>query len=142
LVMKIGNASEICLLADELRHRVFIEEQGVPLDEVFDEKSESAVHVVLLEGDTPAATARIVREGDAWRIGLVAVDKCMRGKGLGEKIMLAAMDYIVAQAGSEIILTAQQEVCGFYEKLGFEEYGERIIFESGFVLVPMKKCRH
>ncbi|MCL2752672.1 MAG: GNAT family N-acetyltransferase [Defluviitaleaceae bacterium] len=138
LLTKIGNSPEIGALADKLKQKVFIEEQGVPKNEVFDELAESAVHVLVLDGNNPVATARIVNEGETWRIGLVAVDKLMRGKRLGEKVMQAAMDYIIAQAGNEIVLTAQQEVCKFYEKLGFEQYGEVIRFESGFVLVPMK----
>jgi ElaA protein len=138
-ITKIGGSSEIRVLADELRQKVFIEEQGVPKDEVFDELNESAVHVVLLDCDKPVSTARIINEGSAWRIGLVAVDKSMRGKRLGEKVMEVAIDYIVTQSGNEIVLTAQQEVCKFYEKLGFEQYSEVIKFESGFVLVPMKR---
>jgi dUTP pyrophosphatase len=138
LITKIGNSPEICVTADKLKQKVFIEEQGVPKDEVFDGLNESAVHVVILDGSNPVSTARIIKEGEAWRIGLVAVDKLMRGKRLGEKVMQAAIDYITAQAGNEIVLTAQQEVCKFYEKLGFEQHGEVIVFESGFVLVPMK----
>ena len=138
LITKISNSSEICLLANELRQKVFIDEQGVPQDEVFDELNKSAIYVVIMNGNTLVSTARIVQEGSAQRVGLVAVDKALRGKRLGEKVTRAAIDYIVAQAGNEIVLTAQQEVCKFYEKLGFKQYGEVITFESGFVLVPMK----
>ena len=138
LTIKIGNSPEICMLADKLKQSVFIEEQGIPKDEIFDGPDDKAVYVVILDGDSPISTARVIRENDAWRIGLVAVDRSMRGKHIGEKVMRAAMEYIFAQEGNEIVLTAQQEVCGFYEKLGFERYGEVITFESGFVLVPMK----
>jgi len=138
LITKIGNSSDLYELADKLKQKVFIEEQGVPKDEVFDGLNENAIHVVILDGSNPVSTARIIREGNAWRIGLVAVDKSMRGKHLGEKVMQDAIDYIIAQEGNEIVLSAQQEVCKFYEKLGFEQYGEIITFESGFVLVPMK----
>jgi len=48
--------------------------------------------------------------------------------------------HIISCGGKEIILTAQQEVCGFYEKLGFAQNGEVEVFESGFILVPMKLC--
>jgi len=126
------------MLADKLKQSVFIEEQGIPKDEIFDGLDDKAVYVVIWDGKNPVATARVIRENDVWRIGLVAVDKSMRGKHLGEKVMKAAMEYILDQEGNEIVLTAQQEVCGFYEKLGFKRYGEVITFESGFVLVPMK----
>ncbi|MCL2592167.1 MAG: hypothetical protein FWD82_02260 [Defluviitaleaceae bacterium] len=32
----IGDTPEICMLADKLKQKVFIEEQGVPKDEVFE----------------------------------------------------------------------------------------------------------
>ena len=136
---QIGNSLEICLMADELRQKVFIDEQGVPQDEIFDGLNESAVHLVLADDNNPIATARITQEDNAWRIGLVAVDKPMRGYHLGEKVMQIAIDYIVSELGNEIVLTAQQDVCRFYEKLGFKQHGEEIKFESGFVLVPMKR---
>ena len=135
---RIGNLPEICILADELRRKVFVEEQGVPADEIFDGLNENAIHVVILDGHAPVSTARITNEGNTWRIGLVAVDKLMRGNRLGEKVMQVAIDYITAQAGKEILLSAQQEVREFYEKLGFKQCGEATVFESGFVLVPMK----
>ena len=50
----------------------------------------------------------------------------------------AAGYYINEKDGMEILLTAQQQASGFYEKLGFCQYGELVRFESGFVLVPMK----
>ena len=138
----IGNSPEIHQLATQLRQKVFIDEQGVPQDEIFDRLNEKATHVVITDGHSPIATARIIREGNPWRIGLVAVDRSFRGKKLGEQVMRVAIDYITSQSenetGTEIILTAQQEVYAFYEKLGFEQYGENITFESGFVLVPMR----
>ena len=52
--------------------------------------------------------------------------------------MQAAIEYIISKDGREILLTAQKQVCGFYEKLNFVQCGEIEVFESGFVLVPMK----
>jgi NAD(P)-dependent dehydrogenase (short-subunit alcohol dehydrogenase family) len=68
----------------------------------------------------------------------VAVKKSRRGEHLGEKIMQEAMKFIALHNGHEILLTAQSEVKRFYECLGFEQDGDVISFESGFVLVPMK----
>ena len=139
LIIRIDGSPETRALADGIRQRVFIEEQGVPRDEIFDELNGIATHIIILDGDMPIATARIIDEGDAWRIGLVAVEKPMRGRGLGERIMRIAMDYIISRSGKEIILTAQQDVCKFYEKLGFDKFGDNIVFESGVTLVPMKQ---
>ena len=53
-------------------------------------------------------------------------------------MMKVAIEYVASHGGSKILLTAQQQVLGFYQKLGFEQCGEADALESGFVLVPMK----
>ena len=138
--IKIGNNAELIKASDELRKNVFIDEQGVPEEEIFDGLNLQAVHIVAFDGDTPVATARALNEGKSWRIGLVAVDRSRHGENLGVKVMRAAIEHIISCGGKEIVLTAQQEVCGFYEKLGFVQNAEVEVFESGFVLVPMKLC--
>lgn len=139
LKIRIGTTAELGAAADELRRKVFIDEQGVPTEEVFDGFSGQAVHVVVFDGNSPVATARVLKNGDNWRIGLVAVDKSRRGQHLGEKVMQTAMKHIASHGGREIMLTAQKQAIGFYEKLGFVQCGEVEVFESGFVLVPMKQ---
>lgn len=54
----IGSYAAYGQAADALRRRVFMDEQGVPEEKIFDGLNESAVHVVLFEGDEPAATVR------------------------------------------------------------------------------------
>ena len=139
LEIKIGCSAELVTAADKLRHEVFIDEQNVPYDEIFDGMNEKSVHFVIFDESSPIATARALNDNGSWRIGLVAVKKSRRGEHLGEKVMHEAIDYITSHNGHEILLTAQQEVRPFYERLGFEQDGELISFESGFVLVPMKR---
>jgi len=127
-------------MADKLRRIVFIDEQGVPKEEIFDGLNFQAIHIVVFDGDMPTATARVLNNGNSWHIGLVAVDKSRRGQHLGEKVMQVAIEYIISNGGKEILLTAQQQVRGFYEKLNFAQCGEAKIFESGVILVPMKFC--
>lgn len=134
----VGPYCQYGAAADVVRRAVFLEEQGVPEDEVFDGKNEQAAHVVLWVDETPAATVRMYKKPECWSIGLVAVVRERRGTHLGEKAMRAAIDYIAAQGGREIELSAQEHACGFYEKLGFKPCGEIVRFESGFVLVPMR----
>ena len=138
--IEIGTCTELIKASDELRCTVFIDEQGIPKDEIFDGLNHQAIHIVVFDSDVPVATARVLNDGDKWRIGLVAVDKSRRGEHLGKKVMQAAIEYIISNGGKTIVLTAQQEVYGFYEKIGFEQCGDVEVFESGFVLVPMKKC--
>jgi ElaA protein len=140
LEIKIGTHVELGKAADELRRMVFIDEQGVPENEIFDGLNTQATHLVVFDGGAPVATARALNDGDNWRIGIVAVEQSRRGQRLGETVMQVAIEYIVSNGGKEILLAAQQQVRGFYEKLGFVQCGEVEVFESGFVLVPMKLC--
>jgi len=102
--------------------------------------SYGALHIVVYDGIIPIATSRVkaTNNSGSYQIGLIAVDKSRRGQHLGEKAMLFAMEYIASHGGREIFLTAQQPVVGFYKKLGFEQSGDIDVFESGFVLVPMR----
>ena len=136
--IKIGTYTELGAAADELRRKIFIEEQKVPEGEVFDGLSEQCSHVVIFDCNIPVATARLIQSGKSWRIGLVAVDQSRRGQHLGEKVMRTSMNYILSRGGEESLLTAQLQARGFYEKLGFHSCGENQVFESGFILVPMK----
>ena len=138
LETKVGACPELIKAADELRQIVFIDEQGVLEEEIFDGLNNQAVHVVVFDRNAPVATARILNDGDIYRIGLVAVSKSRRGERLGVKVMQVAIQHIATNGGKEVLLTAQQEVRGFYEKFGFVQCGEAETFESGFVLVPMK----
>ncbi len=138
LKIEIGAYDALIKAADELRRIVFIDEQGIPENEIFDGLNIQATHIVIFNSNVPIATARIINNGHNWRIGLVAVSKSMRGQHMGESVMKAAIEHITSNGGEEILLTAQQQVCKFYEKFGFCQCGEAETLESGFVLVPMK----
>lgn len=140
--IKFGTYDDLGAAADMLRRKIFIDEQGVPEDEVFDGQNPQSVHVVLFDRDKPIATTRLIQIDKRWKIGLVAVEKSRRGQQLGKKIMHSSIQYIFSHEGDEIFLTAQNTARKFYEKLGFAQYGENIVFESGFILVPMKLSKH
>ena len=95
LEIKIGTNAELIKASDELRKKVFIDEQGVPEEEIFDGLNHQAVHIVAFDGDTPVATARALNNDNSWRIGLVAVDRSRRGENLGVKVMRAAIEHIL-----------------------------------------------
>lgn len=136
--IEIGSYDKLGVSADSIRYKVFINEQGVPDDEVFDELNISALHIVVFINELPVATARVIKEATSWQIGLVAVNKEYRSLHLGEKVMTTALQYIASHGGKKVTLSAQQYVQSFYEKFGFKQCGEPERFDSGFVLVPMK----
>ncbi|MBU3033300.1 GNAT family N-acetyltransferase [Tritonibacter mobilis] len=112
---------EACL---KLRFEVFVDEQGVPVEEERDALDDSASHLLALQDGTPVGTARIVFQDDTAKIGRVCVVKTARGTGLGAKLIEACVSVAGNQAGiTRAKLGAQTHAIGFYEKLGFEVYG-------------------
>ncbi|NSY38725.1 GNAT family N-acetyltransferase [Leisingera sp. ANG59] len=107
-----------------LRHQVFVEEQGVPVEEEQDDLDASATHLLALQDGAPVGTARIVFNGNTAKIGRVGVLASTRGTGLGAKLIEAAVDAARARPGvTKAMLGAQIHALGFYEKLGFMAFG-------------------
>ena len=107
-----------------LRHQVFVEEQGVPVEEEKDALDASATHLLALRDGVAVGTARIVFKGDTAKIGRVCVLTSARGTGLGAKLIEAAVETARVRSGvAKAKLGAQIHAIGFYEKLGFTAFG-------------------
>lgn len=107
-----------------IRRAVFIEEQSVPEELERDEHDASAVHFLGVLNGSPVGTARIVVKEDAAKIGRVAVLKEARGTRQGQALIKACVGWARQNGCARAILGAQVEALGFYEKLGFNAYGD------------------
>lgn len=106
-----------------LRMRVFVDEQKVPPWEEVDDLDETADHFAATLDGTIVGTARLVDKGHgAGKIGRVAVEKEVRGRGVGDALMRAVMAHGFEQFQT-LILDAQMYVIPFYERLGFVAEG-------------------
>jgi predicted GNAT family N-acyltransferase len=113
-----GAGFETCL---DIRLRVFVAEQNVPLDEERDSYEETARHFLALWSCDAAGTARaIVKEPGLIKIGRVAVLTPYRKFGIGVALMRAVEE---AFEGATFQLDAQIQAMGFYEKLGYVAEG-------------------
>ena len=112
-----------------IRRKVFIEEQEVSEEEEMDGLDDQAEQYLLTVDGKPAATARVrYPDNSKGKVERVAVLQEYRGLHLGEKLMNRIIDDISGRKGiGEILLAAQTQVIGFYEKLGFEAYGEEFL---------------
>ncbi|MBD3665484.1 GNAT family N-acetyltransferase [Sulfitobacter aestuariivivens] len=106
----------------ELRRVVFIEEQGVPVEEEIDALDVESLHLLARDGDTPVGTARVYIADDIAKIGRVCVLKSHRGAGLGAALIMAALEVSAGKARTAK-LGAQLHALGFYETLGFAATG-------------------
>ena len=107
-----------------IRVKVFVEEQNVPLEMENDEFDEIATHYLVTKGGEPIAAARWVSTDEGIKLERFAVLKEHRRKGLGYIILQQLLNDVVP-INKDIYLHAQVGVESFYEKYGFIVVGER-----------------
>ena len=122
--MRIELAADVDLCR-ALRRTVFVEEQGVPEAEEWDDLDGQAIHVLAWLDGQPTGTARILIDGPVGKIGRVCVLPAAGGTGLGAALIRASLDVLRFRPGiTHAKLGAQVQAIGFYEKLGFIACGE------------------
>jgi predicted GNAT family N-acyltransferase len=119
-----------------IRQAVFVEEQGFSAVLEFDSIDATALHLLVLEDGSPAATARLYQDDGHWHIGRVAVLKGFRGRGIGAVAMRIIMQKAQQLGAVEVYVGAQRQAEGFYNNLGFVPCGAEYD-EEGVPHVPM-----
>ena len=115
----------------------------VPLSLEIDKDEAYAVHFVLLlddQDETAVSTLRILpsANGEQALIQRVATLKPYRGQGYAQKLMVNVLYFLQSQHFKIVELHAQIQAIPFYEKLGFESFGD-IFLDAGIQHVAMKK---
>ncbi|APO66356.1 GCN5-related N-acetyltransferase protein [Rhizobium gallicum] len=83
---------------------------------------------VAIEGDRVVGTVLVTRyKEESATINMVIVDESLRGRGLGRRLMDAALGI---SAGRPLRLTATEDGLPLYQKLGFRETG-RVLQHQG-----------
>ena len=116
-----------------LRRTVFIEEQNVPEADEVDGRDAGAVHLLATVDGRAVGTARLLVSGDSGKIGRVCVLAEMRGKGIGARLIEAAVrEFAANPAIGKVKLSAQINALSFYERLGFTAEGDEYL-DAGIV---------
>ncbi len=101
----------------QIRQRVFVVEQSVPITLEWDGLDENAQHLLALNQQQQVlGCARIIGDGS---IGRMAVVQEMRGCGIGQALLIAAINIYKQQCLEKVTLSAQTHAIGFYQKAGF-----------------------
>ncbi|WP_411843694.1 GNAT family N-acetyltransferase [Salinicoccus sp. HZC-1] len=107
---------EQCL---EIRKRVFVEEQNVPMDREIDEHEDFSIHI-LLKDDTPLGTVRYrPLSKETIKVERMAVLPEARGLKLGRRLMDFVHEHAKHYGYEKSRLGAQKHAASFYEKLGY-----------------------
>ena len=140
LTVKLVETEEEMEAAIEVRFRVFVAEQQVPVEEELDEFDSDATHAIAIHQGQVVATGRVVygNEDSAARIGRMAVDIEWRRKGIGGRLLRFLEAEATAQGVNTYILNAQEYVKDFYAAHGYVERGETFL-EADIVHILMRK---
>ena len=123
----------------KLRQDVFVVEQHAAYADLDGRDLEPETRHVVLEDDSGAVVgcARVLDDGDTWRIGRVALHPAARGHGLADPLMETALQ--VCQ-GRDVVLDAQAALANWYAGFGFEVDGAEFL-EDGIPHLPMRLRR-
>ncbi|MBK6965627.1 MAG: GNAT family N-acetyltransferase [Bacteroidales bacterium] len=111
-------------IARTIRYAVFVEEQKVPEELEYDEYETVCYHYLAFVGDVAVGTCRWRPTSRGIKLERFAVLPEHRGKGFGDLLVQQALKDVLVE-GKAIYLHAQEQVAGFYGRLGFKAYGER-----------------
>ena len=126
VTVRTGPWSELKEDASRIRTRVFVQEQGIPAEEEWDDADATALHAVAYNHlGQPLATGRLLQgaPGQA-KIGRVAVHEVRRGPGVGQAVRAALLEAATRRGDGEVVLHAQRSAENFYRRLGFAVHGD------------------
>lgn len=139
IVVELRTAADNLDPAFQVRKKVFVEEQGVSMQEEMDGNDQGAYHALAWKDETPVGTARL-REYDqsTAKVERVAVCNPHRDNGIGTRLM-ERMEELAAKKGyNSVLLHAQVGVTEFYEKLGYTASGD-VFLDAGIEHVKMHR---
>jgi predicted GNAT family N-acyltransferase len=125
--------------AFEVRRQVFVREQGISEDLVFDGHDKEALHMVVKDGERVIGSARVQFLADNQaKLERMAILKRYRRKGIGREMLLFLNAVWKDKHVQQVIIHAQFEVVPFYKLCGFDEFGLPFQ-EAGIKHVKMRK---
>jgi ElaA protein len=121
-----------------LRQDVFVVEQECPYPDLDRRDLEEGTrHVLLRDGDELMGYARVLDDGEVWRIGRVVLARQARGRGLADPLLETALQVCPDRP---VVMDAQTPLRGWYEGFGFEVSGEEFL-DDGIPHLPMRLRR-
>jgi len=108
----------------ELRVQVFCEEQGVAPDEELDGRDHDCTQIVALDEKGVLATCRLRPIEGAAKLERMAVDRRVRGSGVGQRLLARAEEEAHASGAPRMVLHAQRSAEAFYAKGGYQVEGD------------------
>ncbi|MFO1184512.1 MAG: GNAT family N-acetyltransferase [Bauldia sp.] len=116
---KVVHTLEEMMKVFSIRSAVYMEEQNCPYEEEFDGNDFSGTHLLGSIDGEPAGCLRIRYFGDFAKIERVAVLGRFRHRGLGRKLVVAAVELCRAKGYRRIYAHARRSLLSFWQRLEF-----------------------
>ena len=130
--------------AFHIRSKVFVEEQGVPLEDEFDEFDEfdtldgKCEHILIYHNEQPVGTGRIRTVDGFGKLERICILKAYRKLGYGKIIIKALEEIAEKNEVSKVKLHGQKQAEGFYKNLGYLTSSD-LFMEDGIPHILMVK---
>jgi len=137
---KIMNEEEL-KIAFAIRKDIFVKEQGVPLEDEFDQYDKlngDCQHILVHYNEQPVGTGRIRFVDGVGKLERICILESFRKFGLGKDIIKALEEIAEEQGASQVKLHGQTHAEGFYKKLGYRTSSD-IFMEDGIPHILMLK---
>lgn len=137
-----GKEISLQAAAFALRFQVFVLEQNIPAELEFDEiDNQKPAYFVIFDEQLPIATLRYqsdTKEPDYIRPDRFCVAQEYRRKGIGGQLLAAYEAQAQKDGYQGSILSAECSAQGFYERFGYQAFGE-VFLEDGIECISMRK---
>jgi predicted GNAT family N-acyltransferase len=111
-----------------IREKVFVQGQGVPADDEYDQHDRQATtrHYLALVDGQPAGAARWRPTDNGVKLERFAVLDEFRNQGVGQALVKAVLADVHAEApdAAQVYLHAQLRAIPLYERTGFQKVGD------------------
>ena len=129
------------ITAFAIRKEVFVSEQGIALEDEFDEfdtLNELSEHTLVYYKEQPVGTGRIRWVDGLGKLERICILEPYRKFGLGKVIIKALEEFAEEKGVSQVKLHGQTQAEGFYEKLGYQRASD-VFMEDGLPHILMTK---
>lgn len=116
---KVVHTLEEMMKVFSIRSAVYLDGQNCPYDEEFDGNDFSGTHLIGSIDGEPAGCLRIRYFGEFAKIERVAVLSRFRQRGLGRKLVVAAVELCRAKGYRRLYAHARRTLLSFWERLEF-----------------------
>lgn len=132
----LGHWHSLAGLAQPIRQKVFVQEQGISPDLEYDALDAVSLHAVARVKGEPVGTGRLLPNA---YIGRMAVLAAHRRSGVGARLLNELVHAARQRGDPRVELSAQAYVRRFYEAHGFIAEGEPY-YEAGILHVHMTRA--